>query len=137
MVRDFLSEPPRFVGLRMEFMTGGRRYGPYASYVSADGLRWRKQRNVSQLIMADRSTFFLNPLRRPPMWVYSLRENLCSGGPSGHLRARRFWERPHGDAGQGLTYRPFIQLLPMRRLAAGRARALVRTRWARLSRGRV
>ena len=109
VVRDFLSEPPRFVGLRMEFMTGGRRYGPYASYVSADGLRWRKQRNVSQLIMADRSTFFLNPLRRPPMWVYSLRENLCSGGPSGHLRARRFWERPHGDAGQGLTYRPFIQ----------------------------
>ena len=43
------------------------------------------------------------------MWVYSPCENPCSGGPSGHLRARRFWERPHGDAGQELTYRPFIQ----------------------------
>ena len=43
------------------------------------------------------------------MWVYSPCETLCSGGPSGHLRARRFWERPHGDAGQELTYRPFIQ----------------------------
>ena len=100
--------------------------------------------------------------RRPPMWVYSPCENLCSGGPSGHLRARRFWERPHGDAGQELTYRPFIQqyfqctgwpgepvpwfntpaggrgslclgsnstsiVLPMHRLAAGGACALVQT----------
>ena len=87
------------------------------------------------------------------MWVYSPCENLCSGGPSGHLRARRFWERPHGDAGQELTYRPFIQqyfqctgwpgepvpwfnapagrgslcLGSMHRLAAGGACALVQT----------
>jgi len=28
--------------------------------------------------MADRSTFFLNPLRSPPQWTLSLRENLCA-----------------------------------------------------------
>ena len=44
------------------------------------------------------------------------------------MRARRFWERPHGDAGQELTYRPFIQQYFQCtgwRLAAGGACALV------------
>ena len=37
---DFLRTPPRFVALRMEYMTGGRRYREYTAYVSADGLAW-------------------------------------------------------------------------------------------------
>ena len=34
------------------------------------------------------------------VWTYSLRENLCAAGPSGHMRARRYIERPHDD-GEG------------------------------------
>ena len=49
-------------------------------------------------MLADRSTFFLNPLRRDPVWAFSLRENLCRGGPSRHMRARRLFEAPHAEA---------------------------------------
>ena len=96
---DHLSTPPKFRALRMEWMTGGRRVAPYTPYESTDGLRWSKAREpgVAALVMADRSTFFLNPLRKPAQWVYSLRENLCEGGPSGHMRARRYWERSHSQ----------------------------------------
>ena len=69
-------------------MTGGKRVAPYTAYESADGVRWKKSQWVEPLVMADRSTFFLNPLRDPPVWAFSLRENLCKGGPSGHMRAR-------------------------------------------------
>ena len=94
---DHLSKPPRFVALRMEWMTGGKRVAPYTAYESADGVRWKKSQWVEPLVMADRSTFFLNPLRDPPVWAFSLRENLCKGGPSGHMRARRCGRRPvHG-----------------------------------------
>ena len=98
---DFLRTPPRFVALRMEYMTGGRRYREYTPYVSADGLAWTKPPPDgwrSPGVLADRSTFFLNPLRRDPVWAFSLRENLCRGGPSRHMRARRLFEAPHAEA---------------------------------------
>ena len=99
---DFLRTPPRFVALRMEYMTGGRRYREYTPYVSADGLAWTKPPKGdgwrSPGVLADRSTFFLNPLRRDPVWAFSLRENLCRGGPSRHMRARRLFEAPHAEA---------------------------------------
>ena len=90
-----MSSPPRFVAMRMEWMTGGRRFAPYTLYDSADGVHWRARRDRRTGAMADRSTFFLNPLRSPPQWTLSLRENLCTAGPSGHMRARRYWEMPH------------------------------------------
>lgn len=103
----------RWWALRMEFMTGGSRFGAYVQYESPDGLHWTKrpQQNASdaQLVMADRSTFFLNPLREPPMWVFSLRENLCVGGPSGHMRARRYWERPRGARFASQGYKRFLR----------------------------
>ena len=59
---DFLRTPPRFVALRMEYMTGGRRYREYTPYVSADGLAWTKPPKGdgwrSPGVLADRSTFF-------------------------------------------------------------------------------
>jgi hypothetical protein len=59
---DFLRTPPRFVALRMEYMTGGRRYREYTAYVSADGLAWTKPPKGdgwrSPGVLADRSTFF-------------------------------------------------------------------------------
>ena len=107
---DFLATPPRYWALRMEYMTHGTRVLPYVPYESSDGLHWRKQRNeTARLVMADRSTFFLNPLRDPPVWVFSLRENLCEGGPSGHMRARRYWERPHGRPFDMRAYAPFVK----------------------------
>lgn len=94
----------------MEWMTGGTRVAPYATLESADGVRWRRSSNWTEpLVMADRSTFFLNPLRTPPVWVFSLRENLCQAGPSGHMRARRYWERPHGSRHNRMAYAPFVQ----------------------------
>lgn len=99
---DFLSTPPRFVALRMEYMTHGSRYREYEPYVSSDGLAWKiapkGDRWRSPGVMADRSTFFLNPLREKPVWAFSLRENLCQGGPSGHMRARRLFEAPYAEA---------------------------------------
>ena len=107
---DHLARPPRFWAFRMEFMTGGSRVDSYHQYESLDGLRWRKLRNESaKLVMADRSSFFLNPLREPPKWVFSLRENLCEGGPSGHMRVRRYWEREHGRRYDHLSYEPFVR----------------------------
>ena len=57
-----LWSPPRFVALRMEYMTGGRRYREYTPYVSADGLAWTKPPKGdgwrSPGVLADRSTFF-------------------------------------------------------------------------------
>ena len=44
---DFLRPPPRFVALRMEYMTGGRRYREYTPYVSADGLAWTTVRELT------------------------------------------------------------------------------------------
>ena len=44
---DFLRTPPRFVALRMEYMTGGRRYREYTPYVSADGLAWTTVRKLT------------------------------------------------------------------------------------------
>ena len=64
--------------MRMEWMTGGRRFGPYTLYDSRDGVHWRARRDRHTGAMADRSTFFLNPLRSPPQWTLSLRENLCA-----------------------------------------------------------
>ena len=77
--------------MRMEWTTGGARTGPYTLYSSLDGVAWRAHADRATGVMADRSTFFLNPLRaaRKPVWVFSLRENLCAAGPSGHMRARR------------------------------------------------
>ena len=95
VVYDAWASPPRYVALRMEWMTGGVRVGNYTVYSSPDGTRWRRIPNASPGVMADRSTFFINPLREKPTWVFSLRENLCAGGPSGHMRARRYWEAPH------------------------------------------
>ena len=65
---DHLASPPRFVALRMEYMTGGRRYGEFVPYVSKDGLKWSKPKGKaagwdSPGVLADRSTFFLNPSR--------------------------------------------------------------------------
>ena len=97
VVYDAWSDPPRFVGLRMEWMTGGKRVNEYTVYDSPDGANWRKREDVHSGVMADRSTFFINPLRKRPHWIFSLRENLCEGGPSGHMRARRYWEIPHGS----------------------------------------
>ncbi len=84
-------------------------------YESPDGLHWkRRPKEDSPGIMADRSTFFLNPFRR--VWVLSLRENLCSGGPSKHMRARRYFEHAYAHflpAKQGATtshkYTPFLK----------------------------
>ena len=56
-----MRTPPRFVALRMEYMTGGRRYREYTPYVSADGLAWTKPPPDgwrSPGVLADRSTFF-------------------------------------------------------------------------------
>ena len=78
MVYDHVASPPRFVAMRMEWMTGGRRFGPYTLYDSRDGVHWRARRDRHTGAMADRSTFFLNPLRSPPQWTLSLRENLCA-----------------------------------------------------------
>ena len=112
VVYDHVSTPPRFVALRMEWMTHGSRVGQYSTLESPDGMRWRR-RNKTAGVMADRSTFFLNPLRRRPHWVFSLRENLCAAGPSGHMRSRRYWERPHDcflSPGPPCNeYRPFVR----------------------------
>ena len=92
---DHMARPPRFIALRMEYMTGGKHYGHYVPYESSNGFHWQKRKHAdSPGVMADRSTFFLNPLRKKPVWVLSLRENLCQGG-HGHMRARRYWEHPY------------------------------------------
>ena len=65
----------------MEFMTVGSKVGGYVSYESADGKRWRKMRNeTARLVMPDRSTFFLNPLRELLDETYS--SHLCVLEPS-------------------------------------------------------
>ena len=115
VVYDFAARPPRFVAMRMEWMTGGVRTAPYTLYSSFDGVAWRSHADRATGVMADRSTFFLNPLRasRKPVWVFSLRENLCAAGPSGHMRARRYWETPHDRLldrpGAARLYRPFVR----------------------------
>ncbi|KAJ1462845.1 hypothetical protein M885DRAFT_556543 [Pelagophyceae sp. CCMP2097] len=74
---DFLARPRRFIAQRMEYTTHGKVYGPYETYTSHDGRSWRKRPAAQQQSpMADRSTFFLNPLRSKPVWTWSLRENM-------------------------------------------------------------
>ncbi|KAJ1447978.1 hypothetical protein M885DRAFT_540808 [Pelagophyceae sp. CCMP2097] len=92
---DFFARPPRFIAQRMEYMTHGKVYQPYETYTSQNGRNWRKRpAAMQQSAMADRSTFFLNPLRAKPVWAWSLRENMCRGGPSAHMRSRRIHEQP-------------------------------------------
>ena len=69
-----------------------RPYNQYTIYFSADGVHWRKGPTSSGQIR-DRSTIFLNPMRKPRQWVYSIRWDLggpAVKGPFG--RSRSYWE---------------------------------------------
>ena len=112
VVYDHLATPPRFECLRNEHMpfTKPPYFLPWTRYTSSDGLAWRRHSAAPAGVgmMADRSTFYLNPLRSRSVWTYSLRENLCRAG-HGHMRIRRYAEQPYaasagaagGRAGRG------------------------------------
>ena len=77
IVYDHLSKPARFVALRNEAMPMREPpfFLPWRRYTSVDGVRWSLDersagaRGVGQ--MADRSTFFLNPLRQACVDIFA------------------------------------------------------------------
>ena len=102
VVYDHLAKPPHFQCLRNEFLPyrDPPFFEPWTPYTSSDGITWRSHAAPAVGMMADRSTFFLNPLRRTPVWAFSLRENLCRAG-HGHMRIRRYHEQPYGTSFAG------------------------------------
>ena len=96
VVYDHLAKPPHFQCLRNEFLPykDPPFFEPWTPYTSSDGITWRSHAAPAVGMMADRSTFFLNPLRRTPVWAFSLRENKCRAG-HGHMRIRRYHEQPY------------------------------------------
>ena len=114
IVYDHIARPPRWVALRNEALPlrDPPFFLPWRQYTSADGISWVVDRASAAAggvgMMADRSSFFLNPLRKEPVWTFSLRENLCHGGPSGHMRARRYVEQPHAARAPPQRWRPYV-----------------------------
>jgi len=61
-------------------------YSAYSILYSPDGVHWDLSLNRTGPIQ-DRSSIFLNPMRSPPRWVFSIK-----AGPTGFGRSRSYWE---------------------------------------------
>ena len=88
-----LDEPDPAARFKMAAVFAKNRFGCYTILHSGDGVHWQTKLNCSGTI-ADRSTIFLNPMRRPRQWVYSIKICLPTDVPEPFGRSRAYWETP-------------------------------------------
>lgn len=97
-----LDEPDPAARYKMAAVFARNKYGAYTILHSADGVHWTVFLDKTGPI-ADRSSVFLNPLRRPRKWIYSIKSGPPpdTHGPFG--RSRSYWES--ADLGVGADWK--------------------------------
>ena len=81
----------------MAAVFSAQHYSAYSILYSSDGIHWNLALNRTGPI-EDRSSVFLNPMRAPRKWVFSIKS-----GPPGFGRSRSYWESDQLDTGAQWT----------------------------------
>eukprot|EP00037_Helgoeca_nana_P012729 m.116056 g.116056 ORF g.116056 m.116056 type:complete len:415 (-) comp21613_c0_seq2:38-1282(-) len=92
---DPATPPERRFAMAAVF--AAQHYSAYSILYSPDGVHWTLALNRTGPI-EDRSSVFLNPMRSPRKWIFSIKS-----GPKGFGRSRSYWESDELDTGAQWT----------------------------------